>query len=102
MGEILYYPLTTTLGDRFASCENIVSRSQTLSLPPLVKHNINIIIIIILNIINIIVMVLAGLAALSPASLDKPGHSLCYGIGQASSSFSGFLSLVSLAYGWAK
>ena len=47
-------------------------------------------------------MVLAGLAALSPASLDKPGHSLCYGIGQASSSFSGFLSLVSLAYGWAK
>ena len=30
------YPLTTTLGDRFASCENIVSRSQTSSLPPLV------------------------------------------------------------------
>ena len=28
------YPLTTTLGDRFASCENIVSRSQTSSLPP--------------------------------------------------------------------
>ena len=26
------YPLTTTLGDRFASCENIVSRSQTWSL----------------------------------------------------------------------
>ena len=29
------YPLTTTQGDRFASCENIVSRSQTSSLPPL-------------------------------------------------------------------
>ena len=28
------YPLTTTLGDRFASCENIVSWSQTSSLPP--------------------------------------------------------------------
>ena len=28
------YPLTTTLGDRFASCENILSRSQTSSLPP--------------------------------------------------------------------
>ena len=28
------YPLTTTLGDRFASCENIDSRSQTSSLPP--------------------------------------------------------------------
>ena len=28
------YPLTTTLGDRFASCESIVSRSQTSSLPP--------------------------------------------------------------------
>ena len=27
------YPLTTTLGDRFGSCENIVSRSQTSSLP---------------------------------------------------------------------
>ena len=48
-------------------------------------------------------MVLAGLATLSPASLDKPGHSLCYGgIGQASCGFSGFLSLVSPAYGWAK
>ena len=71
----------------------------------MVKHNItfiNIIIIIILNIINIIVMVLAGLAALSPASLDKPGHSLSYGICQASCGFSGFLSLVSPAVGWAK
>ena len=29
------YPLTTTQGDRFASCENIFSRSQTSSLPPL-------------------------------------------------------------------
>ena len=28
------YPLTTTQGDRFASCENIVSRSQNSSLPP--------------------------------------------------------------------
>ena len=28
------YPLTTTQGDLFASCENIVSRSQTSSLPP--------------------------------------------------------------------
>ena len=28
------FPLTTTRGDRFASCENIVSRSQTSSLPP--------------------------------------------------------------------
>ena len=28
------YPLTTTRGDRFVSCENIVSRSQTSSLPP--------------------------------------------------------------------
>ena len=28
------YPLTTTQGDRFASCENIVSRFQTSSLPP--------------------------------------------------------------------
>ena len=35
VGKILYYPLTTTLGDRFASCENIVSRSQTSSLPSL-------------------------------------------------------------------
>ena len=29
------YPLTTTRGDRFASCENIVSTSQTSSLSPL-------------------------------------------------------------------
>ena len=28
------YPLTTTQGVRLASCENIVSRSQTSSLPP--------------------------------------------------------------------
>ena len=28
------YPLTTTQGDRFAGCENIVSWSQTSSLPP--------------------------------------------------------------------
>ena len=27
------YPLTTTQGDHLASCENIVSLSQTLSLP---------------------------------------------------------------------
>ena len=27
------YPLTTARGDRFASCENIASRSQTSSLP---------------------------------------------------------------------
>ena len=41
------YPMTTTLGDRFASCENIVFRFQTSSLPPppatvyhlLVKNN---------------------------------------------------------------
>ena len=32
------YALTTTLGDRFASCENIVSRSQTSSLPPPLFH----------------------------------------------------------------
>ena len=56
----------------------------------IVKHNI---IIIIINIINIIVMVLAGLATVSPASLDKPGHSLCYGIGRASRGFPAFLSL---------
>ena len=30
------YLLTITRGDRFASCENIVSRSQTSSLPPLI------------------------------------------------------------------
>ena len=34
-GKYCNYPLTITLGDRFVSCENIVSRSQTLSLPPL-------------------------------------------------------------------
>ena len=35
MGKIYRnYPLTTTLGDGFASCENIVSLSQTSSLPP--------------------------------------------------------------------
>ena len=34
MGKYCNYPLTTTLGDRFASCENTVSRSQTLSLHP--------------------------------------------------------------------
>ena len=28
------YPLTTSQDDRFASCENIVSRSQTSSLQP--------------------------------------------------------------------
>ena len=59
----------------------------------IVKHNIIIIIIIIINIINIIVMVLARLATVSPASLDKPGHSLCYGTGRASHGFPGFLSL---------
>lgn len=34
------HSLTTTHGDRFASCEDIISRSQTSSLPPLVffKH----------------------------------------------------------------
>ena len=32
MGKYCNYPLTTQ-GDRFASCENIVSRSQTSSLP---------------------------------------------------------------------
>ena len=34
MGKYCNYPLTTTLRDRFASCENIVSRSQISSLPP--------------------------------------------------------------------
>ena len=34
VGKYCNYPLTTTLGDRFESCENIVSRSQTSSLPP--------------------------------------------------------------------
>ena len=34
VGKYCNYPLTTTQGDRFASCENIVSRSQTSSLPP--------------------------------------------------------------------
>ena len=29
-----HYLLITVQGDRFASCENIVSRSQTSSLPP--------------------------------------------------------------------
>ena len=33
-GKKCNYPLTTAQGDRFASCENIVSRSQTSSLPP--------------------------------------------------------------------
>ena len=33
-GKKCNYPLTTTQGDRFASCENIVSRSQNSSLPP--------------------------------------------------------------------
>ena len=33
-GKKCNYPLTTTQGDRFASCENIVSRSQTSSPPP--------------------------------------------------------------------
>ena len=28
-------------------------------------------------------MVLSGLTTVSPASMDKPGHSLCYGIGRA-------------------
>ena len=28
------FPLTTTQGDRFASCENVVPRSQTSPLPP--------------------------------------------------------------------
>ena len=37
-GKNTYYPLTTTKGDRFASCENIVSRSQTSSLPPPRPH----------------------------------------------------------------
>ena len=34
MGKYCNYPLTTTQCDRFASCENIVSRSQTSSSPP--------------------------------------------------------------------
>ena len=38
-------------------------------------------------------MVLARLAAASPASLVKPGHLLCYGIGRAGRGFPGFLSL---------
>ena len=33
------YPLTTTQGDRLASCENIVSRTQTSSLPPREARN---------------------------------------------------------------
>ena len=33
-GKNTNYPLTTKRGDRFASCENIVSRSQTSSPPP--------------------------------------------------------------------
>lgn len=45
-------------------------------------------------------MVLAGLAAVSTDSLDKPGHLLCYGIGQAAASLD-FYHLASLAYGWA-
>ena len=40
-GKNTNYPLTTKQGDRFASCENIVSRSQTSSLPSLVVHNMN-------------------------------------------------------------
>ena len=40
-GKKCNYPQTTTQGDRFASCENIVSRSQTSSLPSLVVHNMN-------------------------------------------------------------
>ena len=32
-GKNTNYPLTTKQGDRFASCENIVSRSQTSSPP---------------------------------------------------------------------
>ena len=34
----LLYPLTTTQGDRFASCDNIVSWSETTSLPPPHPH----------------------------------------------------------------
>ena len=34
MGKSCNYPLAITQGDRFASCENIVSRSQTSSFPP--------------------------------------------------------------------
>ena len=33
-GKNTNYQLTTKQGDRFASCENVVSRSQTSSLPP--------------------------------------------------------------------
>ena len=42
---------------------------------------------------GIAVMILAVLAAASLASLVKPGHSLCYGIGRASCGFPGFLLL---------
>ena len=40
-GKNTNYPLTTKQGqgDRFASCENIISRSQTSSLPPLLHTN---------------------------------------------------------------
>ena len=33
VGKNCHYPLTTTQGDRFTSCENIVSCSQISSLP---------------------------------------------------------------------
>ena len=33
------YPLTTTQGDRLVSCENVVSRTQTSSLPPREARN---------------------------------------------------------------
>ena len=37
-------------------------------------------------------MVLARLATVSPATLVKPDHLLCYGIGWAGRGFPGFLS----------
>ena len=42
-GKNTNYPLTTKQGDRFASCENIVSRSQTSSppSPPPIPGKIN-------------------------------------------------------------